>query len=74
MNMKHFCGELSFWYAYIPHICNLLCNIVLEKYKKLIETSRGFPEIIFIVFPPPQKKKNWARKIYTKYLTNSEAT
>ena len=32
MNMKPFCGELSFWCACIFHIFNLLCNIVLEKY------------------------------------------
>ena len=50
MNMKYFCGDILFWCACISHVSNLLCYIVLEKYKKLIEAFRGYPLIIVILF------------------------
>ena len=33
MNLKYFCSKLRFWCVCISHICNLLCNIILNKYK-----------------------------------------
>ena len=32
LNMKYFCGKLSFLCTCISHIGNLLCNVFLDKY------------------------------------------
>ena len=53
MNMKYFCGKFSFCCACISHICNLLCNIVLQKHKYLVETFRGYPWNNFDNLPSP---------------------
>ena len=39
--MKYLCSKLKSWLAIIPNSCNLFCNIVLCKYKQLVETWRG---------------------------------
>ena len=54
-----FCGSFPFWCACVSHICNLLCNIFLDKY--------GLSSNSFYTLPSPL---NGLQK--GKYTPNTE--